>query len=105
MPSEVYAAVWPLGRAVHAEGEPPPGAVVCTGTLQEIHDFFDARGWSDGLPIVPPTVAAVERFLGRTPRDPEEVLGVLAHEYREASVWSVAVNGVMAGCRPEYMPI
>ena len=48
---------------------------------------------------------AVEEFLRFTEREPDEVLGVLLPDSRAATVWSVAVNGVMAGCRPEYMPI
>ena len=54
---------------------------------------------------MPPTRERVEAFLAWTARDPDEVLGVLPPEFREATVWSVAVNGVMAGCRPEYMPV
>ena len=54
---------------------------------------------------MPPTRAAVDEFLSWTDRDPDEVLGVLAPEYRAATVRSVAVNGVMAGCRPEYLPL
>jgi hypothetical protein len=57
------------------------------------------------LPIVPPTRARVAAFLTFTERDPQDVLGVLRPEQRSATIWSVAVNGVMAGCRPEYMPI
>ena len=49
--------------------------------------------------------ARVERFLKFTDRDPNEVLGVLLPDSRAATIWSVAVNGVMAGCRPEYMPV
>jgi len=85
--------------------EPKPRGVVFTGTVDEILDHFDAEGWSDGLPIVPPTIERVERFLRSTPRDPEEVVGVMLPARREVTVWSVAANGVMAGCRPEYMPV
>jgi hypothetical protein len=54
---------------------------------------------------VPPTRERVREFLGRTARDPHEPLGILLPDRREATVWNVAVNGVMAGCRPEYMPV
>ena len=53
----------------------------------------------------PPTREAVEAFLRHTDRGPDEVLGVPLPDARAATVWSVAVNGVMAGCRPEYMPV
>ncbi len=67
--------------------------------------FFDEKQWSDGLPIVPPAMERVEQFLKYTDRPPDDVLGVLAPANRQATVWNVAVNGVMAGCRPEYIPV
>ncbi len=85
--------------------DPAPRDIVCAGTLDDIQEHFYERGWTDGLPINPPTIAAVERFLQFTPRKPDEVIGALLPERRQATVWSVAVNGVMAGCRPEYMPL
>jgi hypothetical protein len=85
--------------------EPARRDVVCRGTLDEVDAFFSEQQWTDGLPIVPPTVARVEELLAHTDRDPDEVLGVLLPERREATVWNVAVHGVMAGCRPEYLPV
>ena len=79
--------------------------IVVRGGFNEVNREFYRHGWSDGLPIVPPTSAAVESFLRFTDRDPREVLGVMLPDRRSATVWNVAVNGVMAGCRPEYMPI
>lgn len=88
-----------------SEVEPRPRDVVVRGDLDTVLEAFEEQGWTDGLPIVPPTVERVEEFLRHTRRDPDEVLGVLPPDLREATVWSVAVNGVMAGCRPEYMPV
>jgi hypothetical protein len=85
--------------------EPEPGEVVFEGTPDEINRFFYENGWSDGLPIVPPTAARVEAFLRATDRDAGEELGVLLPDRRSATVRTVAINGVMAGCRPEYMPV
>ena len=84
-----------------------PGArdIAVTGSLQEINDFFYEHELSDGLPVFPPTLAAIQAFLHHTDRSPDEVLGILPAESRAATVWSIAVNGVMAGCRPEYMPV
>ena len=84
-----------------------PGArdIVFRGTFEEVNEFFYAREWSDGLPIVPPTLEKIEAFLSFTDRDPDESLGVLLPASRAATIWAIAVNGVMAGCRPEYMPI
>lgn len=79
--------------------------VVFSGDLDQVMDHFGDQGWTDGLPVVPPTIDRVRRFLAHTDRDAEEVLGILLPEHREATVWNVAVNGVMAGCRPEYLPV
>jgi hypothetical protein len=88
-----------------AKPEPQSREIVFTGSFEEVNDFFYDREWSDGLPIVPPTIDKVEQFLRFTDRKPEELLGVLLCDRREATIWTVAVNGVMAGCRPEYMPV
>jgi hypothetical protein len=85
--------------------EPEPGEVVFEGTYDEINRFYYENGWSDGLPIVPPTNARVEEFLRHTERDADEQLGILLPDKRSATVRTVAINGVMAGCRPEYMPV
>lgn len=87
------------------EREPGSRDIVCSGSFDDIQDLFYSKGWSDGSPFVPPTIEKVEAFLRYTDRDPNEVLGVVLPENRAASIWSIAVNGVMAGCRPEYMPI
>ena len=85
--------------------EPEPGEVVFEGTADEINRFYYENGWSDGLPIVPPTAARVDEFLRHTDRAADEQLGVLLPDRRSATVRTVAINGVMAGCRPEYMPV
>jgi len=87
--------------------EPEPSArdIVFRGTFEEVNAHFYEREWSDGLPIVPPTVEKIEEFLAFTDRAPDESLGILLPENRAATLWAVAANGVMAGCRPEYMPI
>lgn len=96
-------------RAVAAKkietAEPVPHEIVHSGDLESVQEFFSARGWTDGLPIIPPTRQRVQQALRFTSRDPDEVIGVLAPEFRESTVWNVAANGVMAGCRPEYFPV
>jgi hypothetical protein len=93
------------GRTAVTEPEPEPEATYRSGSFDEIQDVFLREKWSDGLPVVPPTVDRIRRFLEFTDRDPHEVIAVLPPENREATVWNVAVTGVMAGCRPEYMPV
>jgi hypothetical protein len=85
--------------------EPAAREIVFSGSFEEVNRYFYRKEWSDGLPIVPPTIEKVEAFLRFTPRDPDEVLGILLPESRAATAWTIAVNGVMAGCRPEYMPV
>ena len=105
VPAVVQALTSETVKSAAGSAEPGPRDVVCSGTLAQVQEYFDAREWTDGLPIVPPTRELVADFLAWTDRDPGEVIGVLPPEFREATVWSVAVNGVMAGCKPEYMPI
>jgi hypothetical protein len=85
--------------------EPEDREIVFKGSLDEVNEHFLERQWSDGLPIVPPTLPRIEAFLRFTDRAADEVLGTLDPSRAEATIWKVAVNGVMAGCRPEYMPI
>ena len=75
------------------------------GTLDEINAYFTEMNWSDGLPIVPPTFEKVESFLKYTDMKWDETVAILPIAHRNTTVWHVAVNAVMAGCKPEYMPI
>jgi hypothetical protein len=70
----------------------------------EMEAMFD-RGWTDGLPVVPPTEARVLRMLEGTTRPADEVVAVVPPDLVECTVEKVAVNAVMAGCRPEYLPV
>jgi len=70
-----------------------------------INDAFYAAGWTDGLPIVPPTVERVEAMLAYSDRERELALGRIAPRYGMATPLRVAANAVMAGCRPEYFPV
>ena len=73
----------------------------------EVNRRFYLRGWTDGLPIVAPTLGRVEEALSWAPADapPDAVLGELDPLKGLATVEKVAVNAVMAGCRPEYLPV
>lgn len=72
--------------------------------LQAIEFYFE-KGWTDGLPVVPPTEARVQEFLDRAGRSPDEVVGRLDARRRVVTAEKVAINAVMAGCMPEYMPV
>ena len=62
-------------------------------------------GWTDGLPVVPPTVERVQQFIDYAQRPADEVLGAVPERRREINVAKVAANAVMAGCLPEYFPV
>ncbi len=76
--------------------------------LAEIEDAIEAcyaRGWTAGLPVVPPTPERVLRMLQGTQRAPDEVVGLAPPDYAECTVEKVAINAVLAGCKPEYLPV
>lgn len=79
--------------------------IVLDDDLAGILDFMEENGWSDGLPVLPPTVERVAEMLAMVPRDPGEVIAVLPPRYGEATLERIAANAVMAGCRPAYFPI
>jgi len=74
------------------------------GAVDTIEQYFD-NGWTDGLPIVPPTEELVGRMLEASGRDPMDVLGIIPPRLGVATVEAVATNAAMVGCRPEYMPV
>jgi hypothetical protein len=64
-----------------------------------------ARGWTDGLPVTPPSDERVLAMLKGTTRRPNEVVGRIPPFLAECTIEKVAINAVMAGCKPEYMPV
>jgi hypothetical protein len=73
--------------------------------LEDEAEAFFERGWTDGLPVVPPTPARVLRMLEGTTRDPGEVVAVVGPDFADCTVEKAAVNAVLSGCRPEYLPV
>jgi hypothetical protein len=73
--------------------------------LDAVNRFLAERDWSDGLPVIPPTPAAVEQMLRGTKRAPQDVLMVMEPGFGLATVEKIAINAVMAGCRPEQFPV
>jgi hypothetical protein len=78
---------------------------IAIGEHEDEHEAMFARGWSDGLPLVPPTEERVLRMLDGTARDPQEVVGLVPPDLAAATVEKIAINAVMAGCKPEYLPV
>jgi len=86
-------------------GQWHPDAIAFEGEPERINAHFQSMAWSDGLPIVPPTPECVAEFLAFTDRDPDEIVAILPQANLAAVPRNIAANGVMAGCRPEHMPI
>ena len=70
-----------------------------------IDDEFEARGWSDGLPVVAPTAARVRAMVAAAGRDADEELGTMPPRHGIVTPEILAINAVMAGCRPAYFPV
>lgn len=108
-PQIVKALTLPIGEEeIAANSSRDKGDIrddVFYGSLQEVNDFFREMNWTDGLPVVPPTFEKVAVFLKYTDMEWNETVAVLPVADRNTTVWHVAVNGVMAGCKPEYMPV
>ena len=90
---------------VLAASEYTNDSIVAQGSFDDVNKMFYERHWSDGLPIVPPTTERVAAFLACTDDDPDRVIGVLKPSGSAATVRNVAINGAMANCLPEYMPV
>jgi len=86
------------------EVEKLPRAVF-KGNLEEVNRFFYKRGWADGLPIIPPTEEAVKEMLTGTDLPADHVAGKIVPRLGKATVEKIAINAVMAGALPTYMPL
>lgn len=102
---EVLNGLCMLSTAIEQPAEPIPDKIVTRGSFDEINDYFYLQGWSDGLSIVPPTPERVSAFLAKTDDTPNHLIGVIQPSGSAATILNVAVNGVMANCKPEYMPV
>ena len=78
---------------------------VDVASQQDEQELMYERGWSDGLPLVPPTEERVLKMLSGTSRSPSEIIGVIPPDNVACTIEKVAINAVMAGCKPEYMPV
>jgi hypothetical protein len=72
---------------------------------EAVFEFLCAKGWSDGLPVIPPTPQRVERMLAYCDRNPAEPVVKIPPRYGAATPIRIAANAVMAGCKPEYFPL
>jgi hypothetical protein len=81
-----------------------PSRIVFRGNLEEVNLFFYKRGWTDGLPIIPPTEEAVAQMLTGTDLSADHVVAKIIPRLGKATVEKIAINAVMAGALPTYMP-
>ena len=82
-----------------------PSRIVFKGNLEEVNQFFYKRGWTDGLPIIPPTEEAVAKMLTGTDLKADHVVAKIIPRLGKATVEKIAINAVMAGALPTYMPV
>ena len=83
---------------------PPAALLDAPDDLEAINRLYRERGWSDGLPVVPPTEARVARMLDAVKRARADVVALLAPAFNAATVERIAINAVMSGCAPHVMP-
>ncbi len=114
--AETRAAVAPVAdlttpvtateQQVGVRPAPQRDRIAVRGSLAEVNDFFYEQGWTDGLPIIPPTEALLAEMLTGTHRRTDEIVTeTFRPEARPITVEMVAINAVMAGARPEYLPV
>jgi hypothetical protein len=83
-----------------------PGAMVeCDDDPEAVFELLCEKGWSDGLPVIPPTPERVERMLSYCDRAPDQPVVKIPPRYGAATPIRVAANAVMAGCKPEHFPL
>ena len=78
---------------------------VSVANLEDAHELMYELGWTDGLPVVPPTTKLVQAIIDYLGRDPEEIVGLVPPKNRVATIEKVAINCVMAGCQPRHVPV
>ena len=89
----------------NARGDKMTARRIELGDAEDVFEFMFERGLTDGLPVVPPTPERVMWMLTGTRRDPRDVVAIVPPNLAPVTVEKVAVNAVMAGCKPEYLPV
>ena len=82
-----------------------PDRLKAPDSLDAVNRIFYQRGWTDGLPIIPPTEERVNHMIRDWGWDPKTIIGHIVPKKGEATVSKIAVNAVMAGCLPEHLPV
>ncbi len=88
-----------------AENSPIRARRIEMGSQDDEFEFMYEQGFTDGLPVIPPTPERVLRMLQGTTRDPQDVIAIMPPNMAKVTVEKIAINAVLAGCRPEYLPV
>lgn len=88
-----------------AEGSPLTARRIEIGQDEDVYELLYEHGVTDGLPVMPPTPERVVRMLEYTSRDAQEEIAVLPPNLAPLTIEKVAINAVLAGCKPEYFPV
>jgi hypothetical protein len=101
----VDALTRPTKSGVNKQPEVLAEKLVLDDAAADLQEFFFEQGWTDGLPVVPPTAEKVEAMLAAAGRPRDEPIGPIPPRMRIATLEKIAINAVLAGCRPEYFPV
>jgi len=82
-----------------------PSRIIFKGNLEDVNRFFYMRGWTDGLPVIPPTEESVAKMLAGTDLKADHIVAKIIPRLGKATAEKIAVNAVMAGALPTYMPV
>ena len=88
-----------------ADSSPIRARKIEVAAADDVAEFMFDQGFSDGLPLVLPTPERVMRMLSGTRRDAQEVIAQMPPNMGDATIEKIAINAVMAGCKPEYLPV
>jgi hypothetical protein len=82
-----------------------PNTVQLSDNLIHVNNYFISNGYTDGLPIIPPEKTIVDQFIEKSGMQADKIIGLIAPQNGIASILGIAINSVMAGCEPTYMPV
>ena len=95
-----------MPRSSFSMTDPYPAEMVTVkDSLEAVNEMFWTNAWCDGFPIIPPTRERVDAMLSATTRQPDHIVGLIPPRMGAATVQMIAINAVMAGAKPEHLPV
>jgi len=95
----------PKAKSSKTKNVYPASTVDVADMIEDINDLYYRNGWTDGLPIIPPTEERVEKMLSGTRLKPDQLIALIPPRMGAATVQVIAINAVMAGAKPEHLPL